>query len=90
MPGALIADAANGNTVVLGTLGMMAVELTGASGQKLNLKQGSQATIEFPAVTDYTPSQINLWYFDEEQGRWQEARWVEYSKNWNCKEGKSE
>jgi hypothetical protein len=72
MPGALIADAVNGNTVVLGTLGMMAVELKGASGQKLNLKQGSQATIEFPAVTDYTPSQINLWYFDEDKGRWKE------------------
>lgn len=72
MPGALIADAANGNTAVLGTLGMMAVELMGASGQKLNLKQGSQATIEFPAVTDYAPSQINLWYFDEDKGRWKE------------------
>lgn len=72
MPGGLIADAANGNTVVLGTLGMMAVELRGTSGQKLNLKQGSLATIEFPAVTSYKPSQINLWYFDEDKGRWKE------------------
>lgn len=72
MPGGLIADAANGNTVVLGTLGMVAVELRDEEGRELNLRQGSKATISFPAKTEYKPSEIALWSFDEAKGRWKE------------------
>ena len=72
MPGGLIADAANGNTVVLGTLGMAAVELRDEAGNELNLKQGSKATLTFPVKTDYKPAEIQLWSFDEAKGRWKE------------------
>jgi hypothetical protein len=95
MPGGLMADAANGNTVVLGTLGMVAVELRDDAGNKLNIKSGSQATIEFPAITDYKPEQINLWSFDENKGRWKEegtavlqgdkyVAKVSHFSFWNC------
>lgn len=72
MPGGLLADAANGNTVTLGTLGMMAVELRSDTGEKLNLREGAQAILQFPAVTSYKPEAIEFWYFDENKGRWKE------------------
>ena len=72
MPGGLMADAANGNTVILGTLGMVAIELRDNNGNELNLKEGEKATIEFPAVTANKPTQIELWSFDEDKGRWKE------------------
>jgi len=72
MPGGLIADASNNNTVVLGTLGMMAVELRDGDGRKLQLKSGKKATLEFPVVTAYKPNEISLWSFDENKGRWKE------------------
>lgn len=72
MPGGLIADASNGNTVVLGTLGMVAVDLRSPDGKKLNLLYGTKATIEFPVSTSYKPAEIALWSFDENKGRWKE------------------
>lgn len=47
MPGGLIADASNNNTVVLGTLGMMAVELRDGDGRKLQLKSGKKQRWSF-------------------------------------------
>lgn len=95
MPGGLMGDAANGNTVILGTLGMMAVVLLDDSGQSLQIKNGSLATIEFPLVTDYRPSQVPLWSFDENKGRWKEEGMailegdkyiakVSHFSFWNC------
>lgn len=72
MPGGLMADDAKGNTVVLGTLGMIAVELRDEAGNELNIKSGSTATLEFPAVTSYKPSDIALWSFNETKGWWKE------------------
>lgn len=72
MPGGLMADDAKGNTVILGTLGMIGVELRDESGNELNIKSGSTATLEFPAVTAYKPSSIPLWSFDEDKGWWKE------------------
>ena len=72
MPGGLMADASNGNTVVLGTLGMIAVELRDVNGNELQLKSGKKAILEFPAVTAYKPTEIALWSFDENKGRWKE------------------
>ncbi len=72
MPGGLMADDAKGNSVILGTLGMMAVELRDESGKELNIKSGSTATLEFPAVTSYKPSDIPLWSFNETKGWWKE------------------
>jgi len=72
MPGGLIADASDGNTVSLGTLGMIAVELRSSSGNKLNISKGKKVIIEFPVVTAFRPSEIPLWSFDEGKGRWKE------------------
>ncbi|MBK8671255.1 MAG: hypothetical protein IPN89_18165 [Saprospiraceae bacterium] len=72
MPGGLIADATNGNTVVLGTLGMVAIELRDETGNELNLRSGAKATIEFPVNTSTKPAEIGLWSFDENKGWWKE------------------
>jgi len=72
MPGGLIADATNGNTVILGTLGMIAVELRDINGNELQIKTGKKAILEFPVNTAYKPSEIALWSFDENKGRWKE------------------
>ncbi len=72
MPGGLMADGANGNTYILGTLGMLAIELHDENGKTLNIFKGKQATIEMPAVTGYKASTVPFWYFDEHKGRWQE------------------
>jgi len=72
MPGGLMADATNGNTVVLGTLGMIAVELRDVNGNDLQLRSGKKAILEFPAIATYKPASIALWSFDENKGRWKE------------------
>ncbi len=70
MPGALVGQALNGNTVALGTAGMVAVELRSPTGNKLNLKEGSKASIEIPATIASPPQTIPLWWFDEVKGLW--------------------
>jgi hypothetical protein len=72
MPSSLIADAANGNTVVLGTLGMVAVELRDDKGNELKLDPNKKAKIFFPVNTDFKPATIPMWSFDELKGWWKE------------------
>lgn len=95
MPGGLIADAANGNTVILGTLGMVAIELRDNDGNELNLKEDKKAIIEFPAITTKKPNEIQLWSFDEDKGWWKEDGFatlvndvyvaqVSHFSFWNC------
>jgi len=95
MPGGLIADAADKRTVVLGTLGMVAIELRGSNNEELNLAEGKKATINFPVTTSYQPETIALWSFDEAKGRWQEEGFATKKGNfyvaevghfsfWNC------
>ena len=73
MPGGLIAMDAEGATRVLGTIGMVAVELRSSAGEELNLANGSKATVLFQVADDQlvnAPSEIPLWYFDEDRGLW--------------------
>ncbi|HMQ07609.1 MAG TPA: carboxypeptidase-like regulatory domain-containing protein [Saprospiraceae bacterium] len=70
MPGALIGEASNGNTVVLGTAGMIAVELRSPTGNKLQLKEGTKARVEIPAMITSPPQTMPLWWFDEVRGLW--------------------
>ena len=73
MPGALMGEDEKGNTVVLGTMGMMVVELRDEDGNKLNLKQGYTAGISLPVSAGQissAPDEIPLWYFDENKGIW--------------------
>ena len=83
---------------LLTTYGMSAVELTGASGELLQIAAGKKATVNFPlpsAVASSAPATIPLWYFDETKGLWkQEGNAVKSGNNyvgvvshfsyWNC------
>ena len=75
MPGDLRGLNASGNIRLLTTYGMMAVELTGAGGELLQIASGKKATITMPipaAMAAGAPATIPLWYFDEAKGLWKE------------------
>ena len=98
MPGGLVAMDKDGYTRVLGTLGMVAVELRDVDGKELNLADGVQASIQFPIADtqlDSAPDQIALWSFDETRGLWIEEGFATRDGNkyigevshfsfWNC------
>jgi hypothetical protein len=72
MPGNLQGINAESQEGALKTLGMMAVELQGAAGEKLNIAEGQTATVSIPAPAgiDNLPAEVPLWSFDEEIGLW--------------------
>ena len=75
MPGGLIANAEDGSTVVLGSMGMVAVELRDAQGNELNIAASKTARVTFPIADNQqagAPETIKLWSFDEVLGRWEE------------------
>jgi len=75
VPGSFMADDRNGNRVFLESFGMMAVELQGAGGEKLQLKSGSPAQLTFPipaSLQQQAPASIPLWFVDEATGLWKE------------------
>jgi len=75
MPGNLSGINADNRLSVLTTYGMVAVELRGSGGQKLNIATGSKVKMsaDIPAsLRSKAPSSIPLWYFDEESGYWKE------------------
>jgi hypothetical protein len=60
---------------MLQTLGMLAVELRGTSGEDLNLAEDSTSEIKIPvdaSLMNIAPATIPLWYFDEATGYWKE------------------
>jgi hypothetical protein len=98
MPGGLYAVDETGSNVVLGTYGMVAVELRDAAGNELNLADGTTAEVTFPiadAQQGDAPAEIELWSFDEVQGIWVEegsavrdgniyVAQVSHFSFWNC------
>ena len=98
MPGMLYAQNTSGASGALETYGMVAVELFGNSGQKLQIAAGSDATIHIPvdaAQLANAPATIPLWYFDEAVGYWVEEGsatlengeyigTVDHFSFWNC------
>lgn len=75
MPGNLSGINADNRLSVLTTYGMVAVEMRGSGGQKLNIATGSKVKMsaDIPAsLRSKAPSSIPLWYFDEESGYWKE------------------
>lgn len=74
MPGALVAENADGDLRVLETLGMIAVILKGENGEKLNIASGTTATIKVPVASAITnpPATVPLWSFNETFGYWEE------------------
>ncbi|WP_282043679.1 hypothetical protein [Winogradskyella flava] len=75
MPGMLYAENEDGEERMLQTLGMLAVELRGSSGEDLNLAEGATSEIKIPinaSLISIAPPTIPLWYFDEDRGYWKE------------------
>jgi hypothetical protein len=75
MPGDLRGIDDAGGLKSLTTYGMMAVELTGAGGEPLQIATGKKATLTFPlpaSIVASAPASIPLWYFDEEKGLWKQ------------------
>lgn len=76
MPGGdLAATRTDGSETMLVSYGMTAVNMTDAEGNKLQLKEGSKATLTFPipdGMTDNLPETIPLWSFNEKNGLWEE------------------
>lgn len=75
MPGDLRAVDLNREFKQLATFGMMAIELETPSGDILQLDEEKPATIHFPLdplLASGTPSEIPLWYFNEDIGYWVE------------------
>ena len=75
VPGSLMADDKNGKRVLLNSYGMLAVELEGTGGQKLQIKSGSNATLTTAipgAALASAPATIPMWYVDETTGIWKE------------------
>ncbi len=73
MPGDLTGVDSAGHLNVLKTFGMLAVELTGNSGELLQIAPGKKASLHFPLPSSLqaaAPSYIPLWYFDETKGVW--------------------
>ena len=75
MPGDLRALTTTNEERALQSFGMMAVELTGAGGEKLNMSSGKTAVVTFPipsSLRAQAAATIPLWFFDETKGLWKE------------------
>ncbi len=75
MPGNLQGINRFNEEMALASYGMMAVELTGDSGEELNIGNNLKAELSFPVpsqLQDNAPDEIPLWYFNEDYGLWQE------------------
>lgn len=75
MPGNLTGVDSAGHLTALQTFGMLAVELTGSSGELLQIAPGKKARLQFPipaAFQSAAPATIPLWHFDETLGIWKQ------------------
>jgi hypothetical protein len=98
MPGDLVGLTEAGEENAMASFGMVVAELRSASGELLQIKNGSTVAmrIDIPSSLAATaPSTIPLWYFDEALGLWQEEGEAVRSGNtyvaqlphfsyWNC------
>lgn len=98
VPGSFMANDKDGKRVVLTSYGMVAVELEGVSGEKLQVKSGTTATLTtaIPAAAQSSaPATIPLWSVDETTGVWKEEGTATKNGNvyvgqvshfsfWNC------
>ena len=75
MPGSFLANDSNGNPIVMDTYGMVHVQLSGSSGEKLQIADGHTAemtTLIDPQQLATAPATIPLWSFNEVLGIWEE------------------
>jgi len=74
----------DGSLKLIQGFGMASVELTGASGELLQIKSGLAATLTIPipaSLTATAPLSIKLWSFDEALGLWKEEGTASKSGN---------
>jgi hypothetical protein len=75
MPGTLRGITTGNEETGLQSFGMMAVELNGEGGEKLQIATGKKATLHFPiteSLRAQAPATIPLWSLDEATGLWKE------------------
>ena len=73
MPGNDIGISSGNTKKLLKSFGMIAVELTSSTGEKLNIRSGYKATLQLPLPLDLSsPASISLSSFDESTGMWKE------------------
>ncbi len=96
MPGNMMARNTENELQVLESYGMVNVVLEGDGGQKLNINKSATLTVDVPnSIANNAPSEIPLWYFDEDKGLWieegnavlQNGKYVgevEHFTFWNC------
>lgn len=75
MPGSFLATNSSGDSRVMETYGMLHVQLTGSSGQNLQIASGHTAEITVPldaAQVAGSPATIPLWSYNEDTGMWNE------------------
>ena len=98
MPGNLLGVDEENALNTLGTLGMVQVELRDSEGQKLNLQEGSTASIFFPIEEPWLstlPEVVPMWTYVDGPGLWSEEGQadritggyqaeVAHFSTWNC------
>jgi hypothetical protein len=98
VPGSFQGTDANNNRVLLKSFGMLAVELEGSGGEKLQIANGKSAKVRFnipSTLRSSAPATIPLWSVDETTGLWKEegsaAKGTDYYEGdvshfsfWNC------
>jgi hypothetical protein len=75
MPGDNIGISSGNTKKLLKSFGMIAIELTSSTGEKLNIRTGYKATLQLPIPFDPSlpaPTSISLSSFDESTGMWKE------------------
>ncbi len=75
MPGDLRGIDENGAEKIMQTYGMLMVELTSNSGDKLQIATGKKAGLKFPLpqkMLSTAPATIPLWSFNETNGLWKQ------------------
>ena len=74
VPGSFVADK-NGQRATLSSFGMLAVELESTTGEKLQVKTGTVATLTSPipsTALSAAPARLALSYLDEKTGLWKQ------------------
>ena len=69
------------------SLGMVAVDLTGSNGEKLELADGQKAKLIFPVpdnVKENVPTTMPLWSFNESTGLWEKESEATYDASLNA------
>lgn len=101
MPGNLVGENTSGVRRGLESFGMMAVELQGSGGEKLQIIAGMKVDMKMDIPASKlasAPTSLPLWYFDEEKGMWKEegeavlqngqyVGQVGHFSYWNCDYG---